>query len=115
MSAGRRVDTTHADLRDGLRALGWSVHDTSKLGDDFPDLVVGVGAPRLPFAPDPLSRGAVCSGDVYLVEVKSRGGRLSDGQQEFAWGWRGNYVVAETAEEAAAAIAELRRGRGGRR
>lgn len=111
MSAGRRVDTTHAAVRDGLRDLGWSVADTSALGDSFPDLVVGVGASRLPFPPDPRARGALCTGDVFLVEVKSPAGKLEDGQQAFAWEWRGNYIVAETAEEAASAIQALRTAR----
>lgn len=111
-----RVDTTHAAVRDGLRALGWSVIDTSAAGiEALPDLIVGIGASRLPFPPDSLARGAICTGEVYMIEVKSPKGRLSTGQQEFTWEWRGNYIVAETAEEAAVAIQALRRGRDGRR
>lgn len=111
-----RTDTTHAAVRDGLRALGWSVVDTSAAGvTGFPDLVVGVGSQRLPFPPDPLARGAVCTGDVFLVEVKGPKGKLGDDQKEFAWEWRGNYIVADSAEQAAEAIQALRRGKGGRR
>lgn len=115
MRRGAKVDTTHTAVRDGLRALGWSVVDTSAVGvAGFPDLVVGVGGQRLPFPPDPLSRGVVCNGDVYMVEVKSPKGKLGVDQQEFAWEWRGNYIAAETAEAAAEAIQALRRGKGDR-
>lgn len=110
-----KVDASHAEVRDGLRALGWSVLDTSAVGGGFPDLVVGVGGQLPPFAPPQLGRGVVCGGDNYFVEVKSKGGKLTEDQQELAWTWRGNYIVAETAEEAAAAIQSLRQGRGGRR
>lgn len=116
MSAGKRTDTTHQAVRDGLRALGWSVVDTSAVGIvGFPDLIVGVGGQKLPFPPDPLSRGVVCNGDVYAVEVKSPKGKLRPDQQEFAWEWRGNLIVAESAEEAAEAIQALRRGKVGAR
>jgi hypothetical protein len=37
-----RVDTTHKEIRDGLRQLGCSVLDTSQHGGGFPDLVVGL-------------------------------------------------------------------------
>lgn len=110
--SGRRaakVDTNHAAVRDGLRALGWSVFDTSGVGDGFSDFVVGVGGQRLPFPPDPRARGAICTGDVFLVEVKTTGGRLTERQQEFAWEWRGNWIVGETVEEIAAAIQAMRR------
>lgn len=37
MRHGRR-DSTHAEVRDELRALGASVADTGDAGHDFPDL-----------------------------------------------------------------------------
>lgn len=114
--AGRR-DTTHAEVRDGLRALGWSVVDLGGAGDGVPDLLVGVGnSIGWPMPPPPDSRGVVCDGEIFAVEVKSSGGRLRASQQELAWRWRGNLVVAETALEAADAIQSLRaaRPKGGR-
>lgn len=38
----KRVDANHAEIRDGLRALGWQVHDLSGAGDGIPDLAVSV-------------------------------------------------------------------------
>lgn len=110
--AGHR-DTTHAEVRDGLRGLGWSVWDTGDIGGGFPDLVVGVGnSTGWPMPPPPTARGIVCDGDCYFVEVKSPGGTLEPSQQEFAWRWRGNYIAAETALEAADAINALRGAKG---
>lgn len=114
MRRAAKTDTNHAAVRDDLRRMGYSVADTAGMGDDFPDLVVGVGG-RLPmFAPAQKARGVVCDGEVYLVEVKPPKGKLRTGQQDFAWTWRGNYIVAETAEEVAQCIAQIRAARRGR-
>ncbi len=74
MFRGRR-DSTHAEIRDELRALGASVRDTGDVGQNFPDLVVGL------------------CGATFLVEAKAAKGKLSDGQSEFARTWRGSPVV----------------------
>jgi len=34
----KRVDTNHAEIRDGLRDLGWTVLDLSACGGGVPDL-----------------------------------------------------------------------------
>ena len=39
MSHAKKVDRNHGEIRDALRALGWYVYDTSRLGGGFPDLV----------------------------------------------------------------------------
>lgn len=75
MANYHRRDATHAEIRDELRALGASVVDTGDVGRDFPDLVVGL------------------AGGTFLVEVKTAKGDLSDGQSDFARGWRGSPVV----------------------
>lgn len=36
----KRVDGNHADIRKSLRAAGFVVHDTARLGEGFPDMVV---------------------------------------------------------------------------
>lgn len=61
-----RTDETHAAIRDGLRALGYCVRDTARLGQGHPDLVVN-------------SRRGV----TVWFEVKSEGGRLT--KAERAW------------------------------
>ena len=85
----KRRDLNHAEIRDALRAVGWSVYDSGSVGKDFPDLVVGA------------------AGLTFLVEIKSAAGRLSEGQQEFARLWRGGRVIiAYSAEQAICLITE---------
>ena len=63
--AGKRVDTTHAQIRDGLRDLGVTVFDASMFGRGFPDLVCGY------------------RGQLVLLEVKTPGGKLRQSQIDF--------------------------------
>lgn len=89
-----RRDTNHADIRDGLRGCGFTVFDAGGTGNDFPDLVVGA------------------HGTTFLMEVKTFGGKVSDGQSRFADGWRGGPVcVVRTLEDALGAIARFIRQR----
>lgn len=81
----RRVDTTHAPIKRALEKIGASVLDTSRLGGDFPDLVLGYG------------------GRTLLLEAKSdrkvhhkRGDGVSDGQRELAAAWRGDRILTCT-------------------
>jgi len=39
MRRAARTDRNHAEIINAFRRLGWSVHDTSRLGGGFPDLV----------------------------------------------------------------------------
>lgn len=78
-----RVDTVHAEIRDGLRKLGCSVLDTSQHGAGFPDLVVGYFAK------------AEGRRTTALLECKTprkqggRGERETDEQSELRAAWRG--------------------------
>jgi Holliday junction resolvase len=83
MTYARRTDSSHAEVRDTLRKLGYAVVDTSRAGSGFPDLVV-------------------CDreGRTVLVEVKARTGRLRASQERFRENWPGRYVVLRSAEEA---------------
>jgi Holliday junction resolvase len=47
-----RTDANHAEIREALRACGWTVIDTSRAGSGFPDLV------------------AAKAGRIELIEVK---------------------------------------------
>lgn len=109
-----RVDSTHADMVQGLRAFGYSAVDLSAAGalvPGLPDLLVGIGG-GLQFAPSPSAQGVLGTGWCCPVEVKSEGGVLSPSQQEWLWLWRGPSVVAQTPEQAAQALDALRRARG---
>ena len=43
----KRTDANHADIRDGLRKAGYTVVDTSHIGNGYPDLTVRIGC-KLP-------------------------------------------------------------------
>lgn len=105
-----RVDTNHAAVVDDLRRLGWTVQDLSRAGDGWPDLVVSIG-PGLAFAPARKARGVVTAGEVFFVEVKSKGGELTPDQQEWAWAFRGPLIVAETAEDVIEGVGVIRAAR----
>lgn len=88
-----RRDTTHADIRDGLRKAGFSVFDAGGVGGDFPDLVVGA------------------HGFTFMFEAKSPNGKPSDGQSRFAADWRGGPIaVVYSLEQALAVIIKHVRG-----
>lgn len=82
MSAAR-TDANHAEIRDGLRAMGYQVSDTHVCGNGFPDLVVR-------------SR----SGRVVLMEVKMPGGKLTQAETEFHRRWGASVRVVRSLDEA---------------
>lgn len=59
MSFRKRTDANHRIVTEALRAFGWHVEDTSRLGGGFPDLVCGK------------------NGRIVLVEVKDGAKPLS--------------------------------------
>ena len=60
-----KTDTAHAEIRDGLRGLGYEVWDCHKYGSGFPDLLV------------------LANGDFFLFEIKSKYGTLKPREQDF--------------------------------
>ena len=84
--AGRiaaRVDKNHAEIVRGLRQAGLIVHDTSRLGGGFPDLVV------------------LREGHAILLEVKTAKGKLTKDEKEFFDTWQGGPVyIVRSVEEA---------------
>lgn len=83
----KKVDRTHGAIRDHLRAIGYSVWDSSAVGGGFPDLVV-----------------ARC-GFTALVECKSGSEagaemELNEAQRRFRDAWQGSFVVAATPQQA---------------
>lgn len=64
-----KVDNTHREVVDALRAYGWLVKDTHKCGD-FVD-AVGYGAPHRR------------DRSIYLIEIKSSAkAKYTEGQQD---------------------------------
>jgi VRR-NUC domain len=89
----KRRDTNHAEIVAALRKTGFEVIDFASAGHDIPDLL----------AIKPLRDGVAWA---VWVEVKAKGGRLSDGQKRFQaiFQPRGEWYEARDAEEAVATL-----------
>ena len=86
MHYARRKDNSHREIAKGLEAAGFSVADTSRLGDDFPDLVIG-------------KHGFDAKVECKTRRAKTNRGkqtaedRLSEGQKDFKDTWKGSPVI----------------------
>jgi len=76
-----KVDLNQAEIVKALRERGYSVAHTHMVGEDFPDIVVGNDKTN------------------WLVEIKSKGGELTEGQKEFINEWKGTVIVAYCIED----------------
>lgn len=81
-------DSNEGDIVDYLRKAGCSVERIS--GTGIPDLLVGLHGLNL------------------LMEVKVPGKKLRESQEEWHMEWKGQRVIVETVDEAAAVIASYR-------
>jgi len=77
-----RTDKNHTDIVDGLRAVGASVQSLANVGYGVPDLLVGF------------------RGRNYLMEVKTRRGKLRKSQVEWFDAWRGDVALVRTLDDA---------------
>ena len=77
-----RKDTNQTQIVEELRQLGFSVAITHRLGNGFPDIVVGRGNKN------------------YLFEIKSDGGNLTPYEDQFAANWRGQWGIIYSTEDA---------------
>lgn len=82
----RRVDASQAGIVSALRDAGASVWLTYHLGHGSPDAVVWY------------------AGRVYLLEIKSGDGGLTEDEERFHTTWRGPIPVVRTPAEALAVI-----------
>ena len=97
MRRAAKRDANHQEVADAFRALGCSVFETDRIGEGFPDLLVGL------------------LGQTFPIEVKNpathygRGG-LNKKQSAFAAAWRGSPITVITSEiEAEAFVQNVRR------
>lgn len=81
MRYAARADRNQKQIMYELRALGYSVRTTHRIGQGFPDLAVGK-----------FSR-------TVLVELKMPGEPLTADEHEFFDTWTGAAIVATTAEQ----------------
>jgi len=80
-------DANQSEITKDLEKLGYSVQDLSKVGDDFPDIIVGF----------PINIGSMTIRVNILFEIKVTGGVLSEGQTTFFNTWKGaKYLIFST-------------------
>lgn len=78
----RRTDSNQAEIVEALRQVGASVFSLHTVGRGVPDLLVGF-------------RG--CN---YLLEVKSKKGKLTPDQEQWVNSWSGEVAIVRTVLEA---------------
>lgn len=86
MRINARVDSNQREITLALRAAGATVENIAPLGKGRPDLLVGY------------------HGNNYLLEVKSKGGKLTPAEEEWHIKWRGQKSIVFTTTEALRAI-----------
>lgn len=82
----RRVDANQPTIIAALRAVGASVQPIYMVGAGVPDLLVARG------------------GCLYLLEVKTLDGRLTDDERRWHAAWGGPVAVVRTVDEALRAV-----------
>jgi Holliday junction resolvase len=81
-----KVDLNQREIVEALRKAGGKVAITSNLGGGFPDLLCKF------------------RGTLYLLEVKSKGGRLTQEERDFFDDWQEVTTVVYTIEDALKAV-----------
>lgn len=76
----------------------YSVQSTNKVGEDFPDLVVGIL----------FYKGTKAIRTNILLEVKTPGSKLSKGQVDFFREWKGAKAVVRSTDQALEVIDEYK-------
>jgi len=76
-----KVDSNQGEIVEYLRACGFTVTSTANVGNGFPDLVVGK------------------YGLTFILEVKSKKGKLRKSQEEWFEDWRGHAIVVRNMED----------------
>jgi hypothetical protein len=90
MSWAHRVDIAQPAIVEGLRTAGYPVFQTSRLGNGFPDLLVGSKA-----------------GHLVLLEIKSKGKKLTPEERKFHQLFITHPIfIVETLAEAKAKMAQ---------
>jgi hypothetical protein len=77
-----RTDENQAAIVAELRKAGATVQSLHQLGGGVPDILVGI------------------DGKNYLLEIKTRTGRMTPDESEWHRAWRGDVCVVRTPDEA---------------
>lgn len=96
MRYAKRRDNNHAEIVAALRQCGFEVIDFASAGHDIPDILA------VKAITDDLSWAC-------WVEIKAKGGRLSEGQKRFQaiFQPRGEWYEGRDAEETVAALQQM--------
>lgn len=78
----QRIDANQNEIVEALRKAGASVYSLASVGHGVPDLLVGF------------------RGQTFLLEVKTRKGRLTHAQKQFHATWDGHIAVVRSVEDA---------------
>lgn len=89
MRRAARVDANQAEIVAALRQVGASVVLLHQVGGGCPDIGVGY------------------RGRTYLIEIKAKGGTLTEDEREWHQQWRGQVAVVYSREEALRVIGAL--------
>ena len=82
MRRAAKTDNNQKSIVEGLRALGATVQPLHVLGQGCPDILVGY------------------QGKNYLMEIKTKRGKLTPDEENWHWEWRGTVHVVKTFDEA---------------
>lgn len=77
-----KQDKLQKEITHCLKLLGYSVWDTSQIGNGFPDIIVGA------------------NGINYLFEIKSKHTTISKSQCKFDSEWKGNSQIIYSVSDA---------------
>lgn len=86
MRRAARVDANQREITAALRKVGATVQLLHTIGAGCPDLLVGY------------------RGRNWLLEVKTKDGKLTLAEENWMWCWRGHYAEVRTVDEALLAI-----------
>ena len=83
MRLANRRDSTHKEVSQAFRALGWKVADLSRVGSGFPDILIARSCCKM-----------------ALIEIKATKGKRAENQIDFAEYWPVPIYVARNTEDA---------------
>jgi len=89
-----KKDANHNLIADAFEKLGCSVFDTSRMGNDFPDMVIGL-----------------CGINVLIEVKRDAKAKLTDGQFKFFHEWKGWTAVVRGIDDVPPIVNQMRQER----
>jgi hypothetical protein len=95
MRRAAKKDHNHNELSDAFKSFGCSVADTSRLGNDFPDMIIGL-------------LGINVLIEIKRDDVSPSKSKLTDGQFKFLHEWRGWTAVVRNVDDALRIVNQIK-------